>query len=124
MATTGTRRLAVVIMVVAAVAVASRADEPKRGPTLSPLVGTWKAVSARYGGEETPLEDGYTHLKHVTPTQFMWANYDSEGKVGVALGGSYTLKGDEYVEVPEYGVGRILESLKGKPQTFKWKVEG
>src|SRR5438270_540656 len=68
--------------------------------------------------------EGYTHLKHVTPTQFMWASYDGEGKVEAALGGGYTLKGDSYVETPEYGVGDVLGQLKGKPQAFKWKVEG
>jgi hypothetical protein len=61
--------------------------------------------------------------KHVTPVQFMWAFYDKDGKVISALGGSYTLKGDAYEEVPEYGVGEeLLEALKGKPQSFKWKI--
>jgi hypothetical protein len=42
-----------------------------------------------------------------------------------ALGGSYTLKGEAYEEVPEYGVGEgLLEALKGKTQSFKWKIEG
>ena len=39
-------------------------------------------------------------------------------------GGSYTLKGDDYVETPEYGLGDTLDQLKGKPQEFKGKVEG
>jgi hypothetical protein len=54
----------------------------------------------------------------------MWAAYGADGKVTDALGGTYTLKGDEYVETPEYGVGDVLDQLKGKPQVFKWKIEG
>ena len=41
-----------------------------------------------------------------------------------SLGGAYTLKGDEYVETPEYGLGSDLDLLKGKPQAFKWRIEG
>jgi hypothetical protein len=71
------------------------------------LIGTWKVISST-------LPDGFTQVKHVTPVQFMMNG----------LGGSYTLKGDVYVEIPEYGVGEEqLEVLKGKPQSFKWKIE-
>jgi hypothetical protein len=54
----------------------------------------------------------------------MWAIYGADGKVEDVLGGSVAIKGDGYVETPEYGTGTVLEQLKGKPQTFTWKVEG
>jgi hypothetical protein len=117
------RRLAVVLAV-AATAVAVRADEPAKAAAANPLVGTWKAVSAKYDGKEAARPHGHTHLKHVTPTQFMWALYDKDGKVEAALGGPCTVKGNGYVEVPEYGVGEGLDALKGKPQVFTWKIEG
>jgi hypothetical protein len=104
----------------------SAADEPKK-PEVKPenkLVGTWKMVSAKYDGQEVQFPEGATRIKHVTPTQFMWASYDKDGKVDAALGGPYTLKGDKYEELPEYGVGTVLDDLKGKPQSFSWKVEG
>jgi len=124
MARIALRRLAVIIAVAATVAVV-RADEPKKGATAdNKLVGTWKVISARYGGKDVNRPVGYTNLKHVTPAQFMWAIYDGEGKVEAALGGSYTLKGDDYVEMPEYGLGSVLDQLKGKPQPFTWKVDG
>jgi hypothetical protein len=42
-----------------------------------------------------------------------------------ALGGSFTLKGDAYEVLPEYGVGEeLVKALKGKPQSFKFKIEG
>lgn len=88
------------------------------------LVGTWKLVSAKYGGEEFKFEEGVTTLKHVTPSQFMWASYDKDGKVTRAAGGGYTLKGDIYEETPEYGLSSDFEGIKGKAQTFTWKVEG
>jgi hypothetical protein len=99
------------------------ADDAKEKPAHS-LVGTWKCVSAKYDGKEANRPEGFTQLKHVTPTQFMWALYDGDGKVHAGMGGSYILKGEEYVETPEYYLGDGLESLKGKAQEFKWKLDG
>jgi hypothetical protein len=96
-------------------AMAASAEEPKRE---NKLIGTWKLVSPQ-------LPEGFTQLKHVTPVQFMWAVFDKDGKVMSALGGSYTLKGDTYEEVPEYGVGEeLLKAFKGKPRSFTVKIEG
>ncbi len=63
-------------------------------------------------------------VKHITPTHFMWVTYDGEGKVTRTAGGTYTLKGEDYVENPEYGLGADFETIKGKAQTFKCKVDG
>ena len=54
----------------------------------------------------------------------MWAAYDKDGKVTQAVAGPYTLKGEDYAEIPEYGVGAVFEKVKGKTLTFKCKVEG
>jgi hypothetical protein len=119
-----TRHLAVVGALAVAVATVC-ADEPKGdAKSDNKLVGTWKLLSAKYGGEEFKFPEGDTMLKHVTPTQFMWATYDKDGKVTRAAGGGYTLKGDVYEETPEYGLGSDFDVIKGKAQTFKWKVEG
>jgi len=116
------------LSLVAAIALTSArsvADDPKNAEAKpgNKLVGTWKTVSAKYGGKEVKRPEGFTAIKHVTPTQFMWAWCDKDGKVMAALGGTYTVKGDEYVEMPEYGTEAVLRQLKGKPQEFKWKVE-
>ncbi len=97
------------------------ADEPKAE---NKLVGSWKLVSAKYGGEDHKFPEGNTTLKHVTPTQFMWATYDGDGKVTRAAGGGYTMKGDAYEETPEYGISADFDTIKGKAHTFKWKVDG
>jgi hypothetical protein len=115
--------LAVIIAVTATAAVG--ADNPQgdaKGE--QKLVGTWKAVSANYGGKEVKWPEGTTTVKHVTPTQFMWATYDKDGKVIQAVGGPYTLKGEDYAETPEYGVGAVFEQIKGKTLPFKCKIEG
>lgn len=113
-------------VVVAFTAARSAADEPKKpdANSANKLVGTWKRISAKYGGKDSPLPDGFTQLKHVTPTQFMWTLYGEDGKMIAALGGTCTSKGDDYVETPEYWLGDGLDQLKGKPQVFKWKIEG
>ena len=125
------RQITMIVPLALALAVAFRpapsaADEPKKADAkpANELVGTWKRISAKYDGKESRLPEGFTQLKHVTPTQFTWVLYGEDGKVVAGIGGSYSLKGDEYVETPEYGVGEVFDQLKGKQQVFKWKIEG
>ncbi len=104
----------------------SAGGEPKRSAAKAhnQLVGTWRTVSAKYGGKDVKRPDGFTAIKYATPSQFMWAWCDKDGKVMAALGGSYTLKGNDYVEMPQYGTEAVLRELQAKPQEFTWKVEG
>jgi hypothetical protein len=88
------------------------------------LLGTWNMVSAKYAGQEFKFPEGTTTLKHVTPSQFIWVGHDENGKITRAAGGSYTIKGDTYEEVPQYGLSDDFDIIKGKPQVFKWKIEG
>jgi hypothetical protein len=104
---------------------AVRAGDAKGDPkSENKLIGTWKLVSAKYGGQEFQFEEGVTTVKHVTTSQFMWASYDKNGKVTRSAGGDSALKGELYEETPLYGIGNDFDVIKGKPQTFKWKVEG
>jgi hypothetical protein len=68
-------------------------ESKKEKSTADALIGTWKLVSARYGGRDFKFPEGTTMLKHVTPTQFLWVTYDQDGKVFRSAGGYYTLKG-------------------------------
>jgi hypothetical protein len=127
-------RQIVIVLLASGVAAAyldtrSAADEPAKAEAKpdNELVGTWKLVSAKYNGQENKLPEGMTMLKHVTPVQFMWAIYDKDGKIESALGGPYSLNGDKYDETPEYGLADTLDSLKelkGKIQSFTWKIKG
>ena len=120
MATFASRCVTVGVALAVATA-AARAGDPKAD---NQVVGTWKMVSAKYDGQEFQLAEGSAHIKHVTPTQFMWATYDKDGTVTRAAGGAYTLDGENYVETPEYGLGDDFKLIKGKAQSFKWKVDG
>jgi len=96
-------------------------------PAASPqekLIGTWRLVSARYGGEDHKSPEGTTTLKHVTSSQFMWASYGADGTVTRAAGGTYTLKADTYEETPEYGLSGDFDLIRGKAQTFKCMIDG
>src|SRR5688572_17730727 len=119
-----TWRLALIVAL-AITAATARSAEPK-GDAKSDhkLIGTWKMVSAKYGGEEFKFEEGITTVKHVTSTQFMWASYDKDGKMTRSAGGDYTIKGEVYEETPKYGMSSDFDIIKGKAQTFTWKVEG
>jgi hypothetical protein len=105
--------LALIIALAVMAATAWSAEPNGDAKSGNQLIGTWKIVSG-----------DVTTVKHVTPTQFMWASYDKDGTVTRAAGGTYTLKGEVYEETPEYGIGSDFELIKGKPQTFTWKVEG
>jgi hypothetical protein len=115
-----------VIVAAAAFAAESRAlaDEPKGDSKADKLVGTWKLVSAKYGGQERKFPEGSTTIKHVTPVQMIWLTHDKDGKITRAGGGSYTLTGDEFTDTPEYGLGTSFDVVKGKTHKFKCKVEG
>lgn len=113
------------IIAFALTAATVRPAEPKGDAKYeNKLVGTWKLVSAKYGGKEFKFEEGVTTVKHVTTTQFMWASYDKDGKVTRTAGGDYTLRGEVYEETPKYGISSDFDVIKGKAQTFKQKVEG
>ncbi len=116
--------LAVLLALVAKAPAAQSAQPKGDAKPENKLVGTWKLVSAKYGGEEFKFEEGVTMLKHITPSQFMWATYDKDGKVTRAAGGDYTLRAEVYEETPTYGLGSDFDEIKGKTHTFKWKVEG
>jgi hypothetical protein len=112
-------------LVVASGPMYGTAGEPGKGQeTANKLVGTWKLVSAKYGGKESKFPEGTTMLKHVTPTQFIWVTYDKEGKVFRMAGGPCTLKGDQYEETPEYGLSSDFNFIKGKTHRFTARVEG
>ena len=41
-----------------------------------------------------------------------------------AAAGAYTLTGEVYEETPEYGLSEDFEVIRGKPQSFRCKVDG
>lgn len=115
--------LVVVLTAIAASVHAGRRDDPP-GNDLR-LVGTWKLVSARFGGQESDLPKQLKVLKQVTPAQMVWLRIKPDtGEVTAMAGGAYSLKGDDYTETPEYGIGDDFQVIRGKTHTFKCKLEG
>jgi hypothetical protein len=88
------------------------------------LVGSWRMVASKYGEQEFTFPAGTTVVKLVTPTQYMLAIYDAEGKVSRATGGDYTLKDDRYEETPRYSTSDGFERMKDKPQVLTTRIEG
>jgi hypothetical protein len=89
------------------------------------ILGTWKLVSAKYGDNELKVADLGITLKHVTSAQYMWLSYDSETKlISRTAGGTWRIKGDQYVETSEYGLGNDFEGLRGKEHSFAIRIEG
>jgi hypothetical protein len=89
------------------------------------VIGTWKLVSATYGGEKVDLEELGITLKHITPTSFVWLSYDPDTKlVSRTSGGTYTFKGDQFEETPQYGFGEDFDIIRAKPHSFTIKIDG
>src|SRR3954451_16972416 len=70
------------------------------------LVGTWRMVSKKNPqGKEYALPQGIRVIKLLTPTHWMMVTHGEDGEVSRAFGGTYTLKGDTFEEVPEFAIG-------------------
>ncbi len=117
------RRLFLTCLVFLVSQVAVDAQEREETPA-SPLLGTWKLMSAKTEAEGEFREPELTMLKHITDTHFTWVRFDPKSKrITQAGGGRYVVEGDKYIETVEYGLGTVM-SLKGKEQRFDWKVQG
>jgi hypothetical protein len=123
MASSAFRCLATIVAL-SALLCSAIADEPKgKIAPENKLVGTWRLLTAKHGGRDFKLPEGTTMVKHVTPTHFMWAMYGKDGMVTRSIGGAYTIKGETYEEMAEYGISSDFDLLKGNAQTFTWKVD-
>jgi hypothetical protein len=118
-------RCASVLIMVVIIAAFPRANpKPEAARACSTLVGTWRLVTAKYGGSEYSFPAGTTTVKHVTPAQFLWASYGTDGNITRAAGGGYTLNGETYQETPEYGLSTDFGVIRGKAQTFTCRIDG
>jgi hypothetical protein len=89
------------------------------------LVGTWRLISAKYGGQESTLPQEGITLKHITPTHFTWMTYeDKTTLITRAGGGTYALHGEKYTESAQYGIGNDFEVIKRKDHSFSYRIEG
>lgn len=100
----------------------SGSEKKSRKPEIT---GTWKLESYRYGNSSSafvtvPAEG--PHIKLITEKSFQWAYYNASTKtVMESAGGSYTLDGDSYTEMIEYGYN--MEKYVGTKSVFTVKLE-
>lgn len=86
------------------------------------LIGTWILVGRPGEAGEAPAAGG--RLKSITDTG--WSITQADPETGVTIfhhGGSYTLRGNEYVEAVEYA-NENTRDLIGRTPKFTVKVEG
>ena len=89
------------------------------------LVGTWKLETMKVDGITRPTPEIYDTYKHITPVGFIWLSRDKEtGIILRAAGGTYELKGENYTEKIEYGIGKDYEVIKNTQPTFIAKIDG
>jgi hypothetical protein len=81
--------------------------------------GTWEHTF--------PNEPALRQVKVINQDHFIWATYDRESKIPVAVaGGSYKLDGNTYTERVEFGRFGTdqLQQIVGKEQTFNVEIVG
>ena len=118
--------LALVVFVICVAGIGLRADDADKEKALrAKLIGTWKLVSAKYGGQAQDPPNSDVMLKHVTPAGFTWLSYKKDsGEVYRSAGGTYTLKGDSYTEKVVYGLGDDFQQIKNAEHPFTCKIDG
>lgn len=87
------------------------------------LLGTWQLISCKINGSKINFRN-VTNMKHITSAAFVLTAYDGNGEISRVIGGKYKLEGENYLETPAYGSGRDFQIVKGKSQSFTWKVKG
>ncbi|MBV9868040.1 MAG: hypothetical protein JO316_22005 [Abitibacteriaceae bacterium] len=117
--------LPLALLAVAQCQIMAQAKPSSQGIKTSQLIGTWRVVSLKYGRMTNfkPWPQTSVMLKHITPSHWSMVTYDAKsGQVTRVAGGTYLLKGNVYQENVQYGLGRDIKGLIGKPQIFNDQV--
>ena|SRR5882672_7314431 len=92
----------------------------------NPLLGTWELVKSRDGNapDYTDVPKQSRQLALYTPTYFTVVGYDTvTKKTDRALGGRYTVSGEDYAEIIEFPAIRG-KAVTGNTNVFKVHLEG
>ena len=119
--------LAVAALMVVTAQTSVPTNLPGQACTPAALVGTWKIVEAKQGGETLPA--GPTdpiQYKYLTPTNFMVFEVAPTGAktINWAHGGTYTVAGGTYTESIQHGFGQPYSVVSGKSFAFQCTLEG
>jgi WD40 repeat protein len=104
---------------------AQTGQELSRLQRVTPLLGTWRLVSYKYGTNQSDFTDfpqTERRLKHITDTHFTWVQFDTASKrVSGAAGGTYSLSGNTYTESIDFGLE--MDPYLGQKHVFSVKVD-
>jgi hypothetical protein len=112
-------------LVVIALAIFIISASPKEPTADTQIKGAWKMLKSKYGDEKEFVnykKDELASYKMFTGSRWAASVYDlQKKKISGTAGGSYTVKGDQYVETVEYYSWNA--ATEGKVFTFTLKIE-
>lgn len=89
------------------------------------LVGSWRIVSASFGGVPSELHKNSITIKHITPVHIIWIGYQPEDrKIFRSAGGSWKVVDGKYIETMRYGLDeKFKQNTFGKEYSFDCRFE-
>jgi len=90
------------------------------------LVGSWRIVSASFGGVPSELHKNSITIKHITPVHIIWIGYQPDDrKIFRSAGGSWKVVDGKYIETMRYGLDeKFKQNNFGKEYPFDCRFEG
>ncbi|MFM8407337.1 MAG: hypothetical protein ACKN94_08465 [Pirellulaceae bacterium] len=90
------------------------------------LVGSWRIVSASFGGVPSELHRTSITLKHITPVHLIWIGYQPEDRrIFRSAGGSWKVVNGKYIETMRYGLDpQFKQNVFGKDFAFDCRFDG
>jgi hypothetical protein len=89
------------------------------------LVGSWRIVSASFGGVPSELHKNSITIKHITPVHVIWIGYQPDDrKIFRSAGGSWKVNNGKYIETMRYGLDpKFKDTTFGKDFVFECRFE-
>ncbi len=90
------------------------------------LVGSWRIVSASFGGVPSELHRNSITIKHITPVHVIWIGYQPDDRrIFRSAGGSWKVVDGKYTETMRYGLDeKFRQNTFGRDFAFDCRFEG
>lgn len=100
--------------------------KPSNDEIRKELVGSWRIVSASFGGVPSELHKNSITIKHITPVHIIWIGYQPDDRrIFRSAGGSWKVVDGKYIETMRYGLDeKFKQNIFGKDFAFDCKFEG
>jgi hypothetical protein len=102
------------------------ATQPPTTSTQNEILGSWSLLQYKYGADAdyNDVPEFMYYVKNITTSHFSWCSYNPEdGDVIGAGGGTYTLKGKDYIESTDFWYPSGT-SIPGTKTTFTYTLKG